>query len=277
MEEDPLFLHHLRKISPTPSEESIDQVLESLWKTRRTGVAPSEKPHLQSLLNLPTLQDLNPVLVCLRRVIRKCVNEKLAGEDIQNLFSSAISVELRNALVEAIKKFQSQWMEEASSDQPFWRRTRVSYQVKINTPAALASFQTSELSSSPWPRQDCANGYRNNQNAHIQGSVDSNLPSMVVMPLHQDHGSLDNLANLPRLKSMTWTMEKKGSTPANRLAIITLKLQDYAKSASGEIEVKFQVSKDTLDAMLSSMVHLSEHLSDSAAPSVEQPAKKQKQ
>lgn len=41
-----------------------------------------------------------------------------------------------------------------------------------------------------------------------------------------------------------------------------MKLQDYKKSPSGEIEVKFQLSKDTLDAMLRSMAHMSEQLSN---------------
>ena len=31
-------------------------------------------------------------------------------------------------------------------------------------------------------------------------------------------------ASIPRLKSMTWTMENRGITPANRVAVITLKV-----------------------------------------------------
>lgn len=41
-----------------------------------------------------------------------------------------------------------------------------------------------------------------------------------------------------------------------------LQMQDYSKSASGEIEVKFQLTKDTLEAMLRSMTYISEQLSE---------------
>ncbi|KAK8548531.1 hypothetical protein V6N12_061443 [Hibiscus sabdariffa] len=34
---------------------------------------------------------------------------------------------------------------------------------------------------------------------------------------------------LPCLKSMTWVIENKNSTPGNRVAVINLKLQDYGK------------------------------------------------
>ncbi|KAL3530168.1 hypothetical protein ACH5RR_009490 [Cinchona calisaya] len=74
------------------------------------------------------------------------------------------------------------------------------------------------------------------------------------------------------LKSMTWVMENKNSIPADRVAVINLKLQDYRRTPSGEsevkfhlsqlqdtgtiseeLEVKFQVSRNTLGAMLRSM------------------------
>ncbi|XP_062077375.1 uncharacterized protein LOC133782178 isoform X1 [Humulus lupulus] len=38
-------------------------------------------------------------------------------------------------------------------------------------------------------------------------------------------------------------------------------LQDNSKSSSGEVEVKFQLTKDTLDAMLRSMTYINDHLS----------------
>lgn len=40
-----------------------------------------------------------------------------------------------------------------------------------------------------------------------------------------------------------------------------LQLQDYTKSSSGETEVKFQLTKDTLEAMLRSLTYISEQLS----------------
>jgi hypothetical protein len=40
-----------------------------------------------------------------------------------------------------------------------------------------------------------------------------------------------------------------------------LQLQDYNKSPLGEMEVKFQLTRDTLEAMLKSMTYISEQLS----------------
>nr|CAD1817400.1 unnamed protein product [Ananas comosus var. bracteatus] len=265
----------LLKLPPTIPAELLAQVLESLWRTRETGLASPDKARIQSLLNLPTPQHLGPVLACLRSIIRKCVNEKLAGENIQNVLPHDLPAELRNVLALLLRKYQNQWMAEATKDQPLWQKPRVSDQVKINRPPPFASSTASELSSLLWPREDDATTYPKSSNT--PSNVVANLPSSSSMPHNQDHGSLDGLTTLPRLKSMTWTMEKRNSAPANRLAIITLKLQDYSKSSSGEIEVKFQLSKDSLEAMLRSMTHLAELLSNSAASPSEPSAKKQKQ
>lgn len=61
------------------------------------------------------------------------------------------------------------------------------------------------------------------------------------------------------LKSMGYISEQL-SRPANKVAVVNLRLQD-ADTASGESEVKFQVSRDTLGAMLRSMAYIREQLS----------------
>ncbi|KAM7264999.1 hypothetical protein ACFE04_002682 [Oxalis oulophora] len=60
------------------------------------------------------------------------------------------------------------------------------------------------------------------------------------------------------LRSMGYISQQL-SVPANRVAVINLKLQD-TKTTSGQTEVKFQVSKDTLGSMLRSMAHIREQL-----------------
>ncbi|XP_048428686.1 protein FAR1-RELATED SEQUENCE 3 [Pyrus x bretschneideri] len=55
----------------------------------------------------------------------------------------------------------------------------------------------------------------------------------------------------PMLRLMAYVSQQL-SAPANRVAVINLKLQD-TKTTSGETEVKFQVSRDTLGSMLRSM------------------------
>ncbi|TQD73046.1 hypothetical protein C1H46_041418 [Malus baccata] len=74
----------------------------------------------------------------------------------------------------------------------------------------------------------------------------------------------------PMLRSMTYISQQL-SAPANRVAVINLKpkcsmdiivvsqLQD-TKTTSGETEVKFQVSKDTLGSMLRSMAYIRKQL-----------------
>lgn len=44
-----------------------------------------------------------------------------------------------------------------------------------------------------------------------------------------------------------------------------IQLQDYTKSSSRETEVKFQLSKDTLEAMLRSMTYISEQFSNNVS------------
>lgn len=49
------------------------------------------------------------------------MNEKLAGENIQNVLPHDLPAELRNVLVLLLQKYQNQWMAEATKDQVFYR------------------------------------------------------------------------------------------------------------------------------------------------------------
>ncbi|OVA18881.1 FAR1 DNA binding domain [Macleaya cordata] len=126
----------------------------------------------------------------------------------------------------------------------------------------------SDMSPSLWPRQEEENRRFNLNDARAPTSsvTDLNLPHMAPVSLHRDDGlpDPDNMVVLPCLKSMTWVMENKTSAPANRVAVINLKLQDYSKAPSGESEVKFQLSSVTLEPMLRSMAYISEQLSTPA-------------
>ncbi|XP_021859486.1 protein FAR1-RELATED SEQUENCE 3 isoform X2 [Spinacia oleracea] len=117
-----------------------------------------------------------------------------------------------------------------------------------------------------WPRQDeVTRQFNLNDSAilphHVSGM---NLLRMAPTSVQRDDGPSDNMVVLPCLKSMTWVMENKNSTPANRVAVINLKLQDYRKNPAVESEVKFQLSTVTLEPMLKSMAHISEQLSTPA-------------
>eukprot|EP00262_Sarcandra_glabra_P016654 TRINITY_DN5490_c0_g1_i1.p1 TRINITY_DN5490_c0_g1~~TRINITY_DN5490_c0_g1_i1.p1 ORF type:complete len:893 (-),score=156.19 TRINITY_DN5490_c0_g1_i1:335-3013(-) len=140
---------------------------------------------------------------------------------------------------------------------------------------------TSELSATMWPRPENAIPRFNLNDVGAPAPApapaptpapapapvpvptffDAHLPRMSLVSLQWDDGPYDNMIILPRLKSMTWSMENRSSMPANRVAVINLKLQDYTKAPSGEAEVKFQLSRDPLETMLRSMAYITDQLS----------------
>ncbi|KAK6144142.1 hypothetical protein DH2020_020962 [Rehmannia glutinosa] len=128
------------------------------------------------------------------------------------------------------------------------------------------SIANPEMTPLLWPRQDEIIRRFNLNDAGVpsQPISDSNVPRMAPVSLNRDGGHTDNMLMLPSLKSMTWVMENKNLTPANRVAVINLKLQDYGKTPAGESEVKFSLSRVTLEPMLRSMAYISEQLSTPA-------------
>ncbi|XVF30674.1 hypothetical protein REPUB_Repub16aG0078700 [Reevesia pubescens] len=278
MAEDTLYLQ-LHKLSAINSEEILDQILTTLWKTRRSGLRQPDKSRIQSLLSLPSLPELDPVLACLRSLIRKCVHENFNGDDLLKLFPPDLSLDLQSILVLLLQKYQSQWKEEIAKEPHSLPRTSVSYQVKASAPPSFTPLPSSDIPTTLWPRQDDSITRINLSDFGSSTPIIVGAAGSRVGPfsMQQDAGPPENLEVLPRLKSMTWTMENLNSAQANRVAIIHLKLQDYTKSPSGEIEVKFQLTKDTLEAMLRSMTYISEQLSNMAGTSSEPAQKKQKQ
>ncbi|MED6173664.1 hypothetical protein PIB30_118558 [Stylosanthes scabra] len=133
--------------------------------------------------------------------------------------------------------------------------------------------QTSRLDTPPllWPRQDetTRRFNLNDAGAPVQQSVqqsfgDLNFPRMAPVSVQRDDGQDENMVVLPCMKSMTWVMENRSSAPGNKVAVINLKLQDYTKVPSIETEVKFQLSRVSLEPMLKSMTGISEQLSSPA-------------
>ena len=69
MVEDTTLYQQLHKLSGIKSEEALHHLLSTLWNSRRTGLRPPEKSHLHSLLNLPSLPELDPVCYVLAKAI----------------------------------------------------------------------------------------------------------------------------------------------------------------------------------------------------------------
>ncbi|CAI0452271.1 unnamed protein product [Linum tenue] len=128
-----------------------------------------------------------------------------------------------------------------------------------------ASAPASDAPSLLWPDQEevIRNFNLNDNGASTQSVADLNLPRMFPVSVQRDDGPPGNLVVLPCLKSMTWVMENKNSTTGNRGGVINLRLQDYSKTPSSEFEVKFNVSRVSLEPMLKSMAYISDQL---AAP-----------
>ncbi|KAF3548422.1 hypothetical protein DY000_02002733 [Brassica cretica] len=128
---------------------------------------------------------------------------------------------------------------------------------------AKTSLSASDSTPLLWPRQDeMTRRFKlNDGGARAQSVADLNLPRMAPVSLHRDDGAPENMVALPCLKSMTWGMESKNTMPGGRVAVINLKLHDYRKFPSADMEVKFQLSSVTLEPMLRSMAYISEQLS----------------
>lgn len=264
MEEDTLLYQQLQKLSSLKSEENLEQIISTLWRTRRIGLTTREKTHVQSLLNLPSIAQLDPVLACLRSLIRKCVRENLTGDDILKMFPPDLSLDLKSILITILQKYQNQWKEEMSRDQHLLPRTNLSNQLNAVLPPPSISLPSSEMTAFLWPQQDdpIANFNCNAVGASIPIIAENNFSCLAPISLQQDVNPPVNLETLPRLKSMTWTLENRNKKLTNRVAVITLKLQDYTKSPLGETEVKFLLTRDTLEAMLRSMTYIDEQLSN---------------
>lgn len=122
-------------------------------------------------------------------------------------------------------------------------------------------FYCPDTTHLPWmSHQKEAAHHSNHKNAGVHTPASGkNIPRLAPLSLQQDDGPPDTTV-LPCLRSMTWFMENKDLMPAKRVAVIFFKLQDYSKGSSSDKEVKFQLSKVTLEPMLKSMASISEQL-----------------
>ncbi|KAL7222602.1 hypothetical protein ACSBR1_024322 [Camellia fascicularis] len=180
---------HLPLLVRANSKESVEYILQSLWRTRKVGLDSADRDIIREMLQLDNESDLDPLLVCLRMLIRRCVYENINKDEIQKLFPSEVLPELQRLLTLLLQKFQREWREDIQKDQ----------------------------------------------------------------------------VSLPRLKAMTWNMANPDTELTDPVAVINLKLQNDTQSNAGEMDVKFQLAKDTLETMLRSMYCIRDQLSDNVS------------
>ncbi|KAL2492261.1 COMM domain-containing protein [Abeliophyllum distichum] len=177
---------HLPLLVRANSKESVEYILQALWRTRHTGLDAADRQILRDILQLPNDSDIDPLLVCLRVLIRRCVYENVSKEEMHKLFPAEVLPELQRLLTLLLQKFQKEWREDISKDQ----------------------------------------------------------------------------VNLPRLKTMTWSMANQETELTDPTAVINLKLQSNTQPSIGDRDVKFQLAKDTLETMLNSMYCIRDQLTD---------------
>ncbi|KAJ8529365.1 hypothetical protein K7X08_036200 [Anisodus acutangulus] len=117
---------------------------------------------------------------------------------------------------------------------------------------------TSDTAPSLWPWQDTMPHHFNLNDGGLTAG-DLNQPTMTPVAINHDSALADNVVVYTCFKSMTWVIENK--SPANKVAVINLKLQDYGKNPAGETEVQFRLTRVTLEPMLKSMAYISQQLS----------------
>ncbi|OIT35175.1 PREDICTED: uncharacterized protein LOC109243714 [Nicotiana attenuata] len=107
---------HLALLGRANSKESIEYILEALWRTRKTGLDAADRQIFREMLQLPNDSDLDPLLVCLRILIRKCVYENSKKDEIQKLFPAEVQPELQRLLTLLLQKFQKEWREDIAKE-----------------------------------------------------------------------------------------------------------------------------------------------------------------
>ncbi|XP_076932470.1 uncharacterized protein LOC143598023 [Bidens hawaiensis] len=99
------------------SKESVEHILQTLWTTRKTGLHSPDRDVIRDLLQLQNDSDLDPLLVCLRMSIRKCVYENANKDEIQKLFPDEVLPEIQRLLTLLLQKFHREWREDLLKEQ----------------------------------------------------------------------------------------------------------------------------------------------------------------
>ncbi|KAM0946580.1 putative COMM domain-containing protein [Dioscorea sansibarensis] len=108
---------HLPLLVGSSSKESVEYILQALWRTRRTGLDSADRIIIRDMLHLPDDSHLDPLLLCLRILIRRCVYDNISKDEIQKLFPEEVLPELKRLLTLLLQKFQREWREDIQNEQ----------------------------------------------------------------------------------------------------------------------------------------------------------------
>ncbi|RCV31995.1 hypothetical protein SETIT_6G222400v2 [Setaria italica] len=171
-------LGNLPLLARAGSKESLEYILQALWRTRRTGLDAADRAVARDALQLASDAELDPLLVCLRILIRRCVSENVSKDDIPKLFPDEVPPELQKLLTLLLQKFQPEWQEDASKD-------RASAQHSCTAEHQLnQNGDTSEQPAAP-------DAEHQNSTASVEDSIKSGEKEVKKFPLAKD--SLDKM------------------------------------------------------------------------------------
>jgi len=107
----------LHKLKCIKSEEILNHILSTLWNTRKTGLPSSQKSHFQSLLNLSSPSQLDPLLASLRWLIRIFVSRNLTHDQLLKFFPPDLPLELQTILLLSFQNNRDCWNHDFSQQQ----------------------------------------------------------------------------------------------------------------------------------------------------------------
>ncbi|XP_057785291.1 uncharacterized protein LOC131002839 isoform X5 [Salvia miltiorrhiza] len=229
---------HLHKLIGVKCAQKLENLLQLLWQTRTIGLSNSQKSSIHSLLDLPSPRDVDPVLACLRLIIRNCVHKNIEECDGLKLFPADLPLQLQRMLLAQLQKLRSYWKEELSREP---NASGWTSHVNISSSAVCGSLLS--LQVDPASRFNSPN---------IGGRI----------PITAER----NVACFP-----------PELTLQSDIGPTEIPLQDYSKSPWKEMEVKFELSRDTVEAVLRSMSYISEQLSQFVRSSSKPLQKRQRQ
>ncbi|KAL5973051.1 hypothetical protein ACLOJK_039858 [Asimina triloba] len=108
---------HLLLLMQSNSKESVEYILQALWRTRNTGLDSADRAIIREMLQLHNDSDLDPLLVCLRILTRRCVYGNYSKDEFHKLFPQQVPPELQRLLTLLLHKFQQEWTQDALKDQ----------------------------------------------------------------------------------------------------------------------------------------------------------------
>uniref|UniRef100_A0A7N0T2Q7 Protein FAR1-RELATED SEQUENCE n=1 Tax=Kalanchoe fedtschenkoi TaxID=63787 RepID=A0A7N0T2Q7_KALFE len=158
-----------------------------------------------------------------------------------------------NALRDAGKKIA---VLKRNSTKPLFTKRHRSGNIQVDSNMNTALLGVSETPSL-WPWQEPNLNHSDSNYAGLSvADLNQTQPTMAVASMPDPNETV-----LTYYKSMTWVIENRTSAIASKVAVIKLKLQDYAKTPADETEVQFRVTKVSLEPMLKSMSFISQQLS----------------